>query len=50
MNLESFTNYVDKFLAFFDHLSSFVYTFYLTKADIGLIKVNQKMAILGFDI
>ena len=30
----SFTNYVDKFLAFFDHLSPFVYAFYLIKVEI----------------
>ena len=30
----SFTNYVDKFLTFFDHLPPFVYTFYLIKVDI----------------
>jgi hypothetical protein len=32
--LGSFTNYVHKFLAFFDHVSSFVDSFYLTKVDI----------------
>ena len=30
----SFTNYVDKFLAFFDHLPPFVYSFYLLKLGI----------------
>ena len=30
---ESFTNYIDKFLAFFDHLSPFINRFYLIKVD-----------------
>ena len=30
----SFTNYVDKFLTFFDHLPPFVYTFYFIKVYI----------------
>ena len=30
----AFTSYVDKFLAFFDHLSLFVYIFHLIKVDI----------------
>ena len=30
----SFTNYVDKILAFFDHLPPFVDSFYLIKVDI----------------
>ena len=29
----TFTNYVDKFLAFFDHLSPFVDIFYLIMVD-----------------
>ena len=36
----SFTNYVDKFLAFFDLLPPFDYSFYLIKIDILGLPTN----------
>jgi hypothetical protein len=34
LDKESFTNHIDKFLAFFDHLPCFVDSFYIIKVDI----------------